>query len=121
MTKDAMGRRVLVVEDELLVATVLEATLEEGGYTVVGPVGRLNLALQAAREEDFDLALLDINLNGERVFPVAEILAKRGIPFAFLTGYDRDTLPPRHAAAAVLCKPFPSGLLLRTLEALSGR
>jgi DNA-binding response OmpR family regulator len=119
MTDEANGQRVLVVEDELLLAMLLQAILEDAGYTVVGPIGRLDQALQAARQEDFSLALLDVNLNGEKVFPVAEVLAERKVPFAFLTGYDRETLPPRHTAAATLYKPISIALLLGTLAALS--
>ena len=75
--------RVLLVEDENLVAILLEDMLAELGHSVVGPVARLNKALEMAQREAIDLAILYVNINGEQVYPVAEALAARGIPFVF--------------------------------------
>lgn len=100
------GRRVLVVEDEVLVAMGLELALTDAGCHVVGPIGRFDRAMVAAKTEMADIALLDVNLRGVEVYPIADELAARGIPFAFLTGYDRSTLPARFAQRKVLRKPF---------------
>jgi CheY-like chemotaxis protein len=120
MSKAKAACRVLVVEDESLLAMTLEMTLVDQGYRVVGPFGRLEQALQAAQEETFECALLDVNLNGQDVFPVANVLVQRAIPFAFLTGYDRETLPARYGSVPVLCKPIPRAVLIRALAALEG-
>jgi len=111
--------RVLVIEDEMMVAMGLEMALEDAGYDVVGPVGNLTTGLEAARGEAISLALLDINVRGEQVFPLADVLAERGIPFAFLTGYGREVLPPRFATAATLAKPFHQCDLLATVASLA--
>lgn len=121
MRVNGSGGRVLVVEDEMLLAMLLQTTLQEAGYEVVGPVARLDRALQAALEEDISAALLDINLDGEMVYPVAEVLAQRGIPFAFVTGYDRESLPAHHGAAAILHKPFRAAPLLDMLAGMNGK
>lgn len=113
------GCRVLVIEDEVLVAMGMEMTLVEAGYLVVGPVGRFDQAMQAAQAEEADVALLDVNLRGAEVYPVADQLSARGIPFVFLTGYDRTTLPARFAERQVVRKPFQRDELLSTLKALT--
>ena len=101
------GLRVLVVEDSLLVAEVIAETLESSGCTVVGPIGRLQRAIPVAREEKLSGAVLDVNLAGEFCFPVAAVLAERGVPFLFLTGYgDIDALPPEFRNTPVIRKPF---------------
>ena len=87
------GKRVLVVEDEMLIALLVEETLTDAGCIVVGPFARVPAALEAARAEDVDAAVLDINVAGEMVFPVAYALEERGIPFLFVTGYGRAALP----------------------------
>lgn len=105
--------RILVVEDEMLVAMSLEMALEGAGFEVVGPFGRLEQALDAARNGQMDAALLDVNVRGEPIFPVADILAARGIPYAFLTGYGREALPDRFCDSPVLSKPFqPENLMM---------
>ncbi len=100
------GKRVLIVEDELLVALMLEDFLGDFGCDVVGPCGTVENALEAVRTEALDLAVLDVNLGGERVYPVAEALAERHIPFLFLSGYGEDAIPPGHADWKVCAKPF---------------
>jgi two-component SAPR family response regulator len=98
--------RVLVVEDESMVALHLENMLEEMGCRVVASVPRLVKALRVAGSMDFDLAVLDINLAGEVVYPLAMRLAHRGVPFVFSTGYSTSSLPPELSDRPVLRKPF---------------
>ena len=88
-----LNQRVLIVEDETMIAMLLEDVVAEGGYTVVGPVGRLAGALAVAVSGEIDAALLDANLHGESVFPLARVLAERHIPFVFLTGYEVRNFP----------------------------
>jgi CheY-like chemotaxis protein len=82
------GRRILLVEDMLLAALELDDLLRSAGIETVGPAARLEQALALAERERLDGAVLDINLDGQMVFPVAEVLRRRGVPFVFLTGYD---------------------------------
>lgn len=117
MTEQQPGRRILVVEDELMVAMGLEMVLNDAGYEVIGPVGRVEQAMQTAADEEFDFALLDVNVRGEEIYPVADLLSKRGIPFAFLTGYGRDSLPHNQINARVLSKPFNAAELLAAVDA----
>ena len=86
-TQGSAGLRVLVVEDEIMVALLLEDMIADLGHRVVGPVGRLGKALDVANREAIDVAILDVNVDGKEVYPVAEALAARHIPFAFVTGY----------------------------------
>lgn len=114
-------QRILIVEDSALIALDLQMTVEDEGWTAVGPVARLNRALEQARKGEIDGAILDINLDGEESFPVADILRERGIPFVFSTGYDRASmLPERFRDIPVLQKPFARDALRRTLMAAFG-
>lgn len=97
----------------MLVADVLAEELGDAGCEVVGPVSRLQAAMRMAREEQLDGALLDVNLAGERSFPVAAILRERGIPFIFLTGYAEDAILPEFRASPCLMKPFRSEEMTR--------
>ncbi|WP_434557352.1 response regulator [Pseudomonas sp. Z5-35] len=101
-----VGIRVLLVEDEGTVAMLIEEMLEELGCTVVASVPRLAVAREMAGAAQIDLAILDVNLAGERVFPVAEILRSRDIPFLFSTGYGASGVPGEFAGYPVLHKPF---------------
>lgn len=114
------GKRVLIVEDELLVALMIEDFLEEFGCTVIGPCSSVEAALLAVRTEAPDLALLDVNLSGERVYPVAEALAERRIPFLFLSGYGEEAIPPGHSDWKVCAKPFRGADLAGMLCAALG-
>lgn len=110
---------ILVVEDEFLLAMELEATLVRAGWTVVGPAGTLASALKLARNAACDGAVLDVNLKGERVDEVASILAERGIPFLFATGYGRNNLPAAcRENAVVIAKPFSERELVAALQGL---
>jgi CheY-like chemotaxis protein len=102
----ADGLRVLLVEDEIMVALLLEDMLAELGCTVVGPVARLDKALGLARSEAYDLAFLDVNLDGEEVYPVVEAVAARDIPFVFVTGYGRAGVRAPYSDRPTLQKPF---------------
>ena len=98
--------RVLLVEDENLVALLLEDMVAELGHTVVGPVARLDKALETAQREAFDVAILDVNINGEEAYPIADALVARGIPFVFSTGYGKKGLPAPYSDRPALQKPF---------------
>ncbi|SDU97181.1 response regulator [Pseudomonas mucidolens] len=100
------GLRVLVVEDEGAVAMLIEEMLEDFGCVVVASVARLAKAREVSRVIEADLAILDVNLAGELVFPVAEILRERNIPFIFSTGYGVTGLQDEFALRPVLHKPF---------------
>jgi CheY-like chemotaxis protein len=108
---DAMTRktcRILVVEDDALVAVLLEDLLEEFACEIVGPVARLAAALRLARDEAVDLAILDVNIGGEPSYGVAELLLARGTKLLFVTGYGREQLAERFRDQPVLAKPFSS-------------
>ncbi len=111
-TPDLHGLRVLVVEDMLLVAEVIVEELHDRGCSVVGPASRLEQGLALAIEEELDGALLDVNLAGKRCFPIADELAKRAIPYAFLTGYGDAGIPPEYQHAPRLVKPFQPHALI---------
>ena len=111
--KIAYGRRVLVVEDEALVAMMIQEFLTEYGHSVVGPVGRAAEALMAAKETEYDAAILDINLGDGMAYPVADILSARGVPFVFVTGYEADTVDDRFRHVPVLQKPIERQALQR--------
>ena len=113
------GRRILVVEDEMLIGMLLEDMLADLGHQVVAVVPRLNEAMAAVEREAFDLAILDVHLNGQPVFPVAETLAKKGIPFAFATGYGERGLPQEYRSRPILQKPFAKDDLAKVVIALA--
>ena len=100
------GRRILVVEDEFLIRMLLEDMLTDLGYELVGVAGRVDEATEMAKSKDFDLAILDVNLDGHDVYPVADLIAKRGVPFMFVTGYGGRGLPDSYRGRPTLQKPF---------------
>lgn len=100
-----LQRRVLIVEDEFLIARMLARAFQAAHFDVVGPFGRLSGALEAATTEAVDAGLLDINVNGEPVFPAADALRMRGVPILFVSGYQPATLPARYRDAPLLNKP----------------
>jgi PAS domain S-box-containing protein len=113
------GRRVLVVEDEALTAMALQQLLEDAGYIVLGPVGRVEDALDLLRSSPPDAAVLDVNLFGATVDPVAKMLEDMGVPFLFCTGYHGGaTAGSRHPAAPVLGKPVNANILLNAVSGL---
>jgi CheY-like chemotaxis protein len=115
------GCRVLVVEDEAPVALDLQRTLQDEGCVVIGPVAWLERAVRRASREPIDVALLDVNLAGSPVFPVADALAARDIPFVFLTGYDSTILPERFRQRPFCQKPYPTQRLGAVLGAALAR
>jgi CheY-like chemotaxis protein len=117
------GLKVLVVEDEALVSMLLEDMLSDLGCEIVGPIMRLAEALAAAedRAQDMDIAILDVNLAGERSFPVAEALERRGCLFVLATGYDDAGIDERWRNRPMLRKPFLPHQLEQVLhDALAG-
>jgi CheY-like chemotaxis protein len=114
------GRRILVVEDEFLIRMLLEDMLDELGYAVADAAGRVEEAADMAKSGEYDLAILDVNLDGEDVYPVAEILAGRGVPFLFVTGYGGRGLPEPYRDRPTLQKPFQIEDLSRTLGSFFG-
>ncbi len=118
--EETAGRRIFVVEDEFLIRMLLEDMLDELGYGVAATAGRVEEAAEIAREGDYDLAILDVNLDGEDVYPVAEILAGRGVPFLFVTGYGGRGLPEPYRNRPTLQKPFQIEDLSRTLGSFFG-
>jgi CheY-like chemotaxis protein len=114
--------RILVVEDEVFIALEIEQRLQQLGCEVVGPVGRLERALELARTTALDGALLDVNIKGGFVYPVAEELLAREVPVVFSTGYAPATLPPVFRDLPCLRKPFGAGQLEAVArEAFAGR
>jgi CheY-like chemotaxis protein len=111
--------RVLVVEDEIMIRMLLEDMLTDLGYGVVGSAGGLAEAVKLARDTDFDVAILDVNLNGDAVYPVADVLMERGVPFVFSTGYGERGLPEPYRDRPMLQKPFQMENLDQALAQLA--
>jgi DNA-binding response OmpR family regulator len=109
--------RILITEDEFLVGIQLEQDLRSAGCSIVGPFGTLETATEAARRERFDLALLDINLNGEPVYPLADELSARAVPFIFLSGYLSAALPERFKGSPQIAKPHDPAALIKAIRA----
>lgn len=112
--------RILLVEDEFLLATLLAADLKDAGYEVVGPYSTVAQALAAVQSKQFDAAILDINLKGELVYPVAEELVRRGKPMMFLSGYASINLPENFRSYMRLPKPVDWLILLRQIKSMLG-
>jgi CheY-like chemotaxis protein len=115
------GKRVLVVEDEMLVAMHLEDDLTAMGLEVVGPAMRLDAALALAESADVDVAVLDVNIHGGRSYPVATTLQERGVPFIFATGYGHTEEHEAFAGVTTLTKPYRTDDLATALETACGR
>ena len=118
--KTLSSLKVLVVEDEALVSMLVEDMLTDLGCAIVGPAAEIEEALRLAGSADIDAALLDVNLGGRPIFPLADALKARGVPFAFASGYGEAGLSDEHRGAAVLQKPFREADLRRVLEGLVG-
>jgi CheY-like chemotaxis protein len=116
VTTDGRRRRVLVVEDEMLVAMLVEDILGELGFEVAAICTHLDEALRLAASETVDFVVLDVNLDGKRSFPVADILRARNIPFVFATGYGAKALEAAYADAPTLAKPFMFGDVEQVLK-----
>jgi len=110
--------RVLVVEDEYLIRMLVEDMLADLGYAVAAAVGTMAEASELAATGDFSAAILDVNLDGNEIFPVADILSGRGVPFVFVTGYGERSLPEPYRDRPALQKPFQADQLGAALGGL---
>ena len=119
MTEPA-AKRVLIVEDEVLVLIHLEDLMNDLGHEVVGQALRIDTAMALARESAIDFAVLDINVAGTKSFCVADILRERGIPFAFATGYGIDGVMEGYRDVPTLQKPYSQDDLERTIALVFG-
>ena len=108
--------RILIAEDEFLVGIQLEEDLRAAGCSIIGPFSTLSKATQASRRERFDLAILDVNLNGDRVYPLADELSARRVPFIFLSGYISADLPERFKGSPQITKPHDPAALIRQIR-----
>ena len=115
------GRRVLVVEDEPMIRLLLDDRLSDLGYTMAAEAGRLDEALSVASRGQFDVAILDVNLNGQPITPVVDVLVSRGVPFVFVSGYARRGIPEGLGQIPLLQKPFQVEGLARALAAVAAK
>ncbi|WP_026789673.1 response regulator [Pleomorphomonas oryzae] len=116
-----MSASILIVEDEWLIAEDYASTLHQAGYRIVGPYPSVEEGIAAVDAEPVDAALLDIQLQDEMSFPVAERLQERNIPFAFLSGYSRQHLPPKLASCELVPKPVAQRTLLATVKKICSK
>ena len=112
------GKRVLVVEDEMLVLMAIEDTLADLGCTSITVAGSLDKALNLVKNGSFDLATLDVNLRGQQSYPIATALIERGVPFAFTTGYGEHSVAESHQDCMVLNKPYTRTQFVAVITAL---
>jgi CheY-like chemotaxis protein len=115
---DGSQARILIVEDEYLIRMLLEDMLADLGYSVAAAVGTIAEATKFAEDGDFDVAILDVNLDSEPIYPVADILARRGLPFVFVSGYGERNIAEPYRDRPALQKPFQNEQLQKTLAAL---
>ena len=109
-------RRVLIVEDEMMVEMFLKDMLVDLGHEIVASKRSVNEGLEIAQSAQFDFAILDVNLRGVPSYPIADVLRERGIPFAFATGYGKTGIDDRFADIVVLSKPFSIKLLSSIID-----
>jgi CheY-like chemotaxis protein len=114
-------KRILIVEDELMIRMLLQDMLSDLGHTLAGEAGRIDEAVALAKQGEFDVAILDVNLNGQPILPVVEILVERGLPFVFATGYGQRGVPEPYRQTPTLQKPFQSDALAQAIEAAAPR
>jgi CheY-like chemotaxis protein len=115
------GKRILVVEDELMIRMLLEGMLTDLGHTVAAEAGSIEEAMGLAKDAEFDVAVLDVNLNGQPITPVAEILVQRGLPFIFASGYGTRGVPAPFQSRPTLQKPFQVEALAQAIEAAAAK
>ena len=113
---NAKGLRVFVVEDEPMIRIMVTDMLEELGYRVVAEAGDVEEAAKRARSADFDLAILDVNVRGKLITPVAELIRARGRPIIFATGYGSEGLPEEFRDFPALSKPFQLDALAAMID-----
>jgi DNA-binding response OmpR family regulator len=121
ITPPAGGRPILLVEDEPMISMMLADMLSENGHQIDGPYSRCGEALAAATNNDLQAGILDINVRGETIYPIAEMLTERKIPFVFVTGYSADSIDPRFHHIPVLQKPVEPQSILAALASSSAR
>ncbi len=114
-TGELSGKRILVVEDEFFLGYLLEEDLKAAGATVLGPMNTLARALESATSETFDVAILDVNLSGQMIYPAADKLRERGVPFMFLSGYGWADFPERFRETPRVAKPYELKVLMQVL------
>jgi CheY-like chemotaxis protein len=112
----ALRGSVFLVEDETMIRLLVSDMLQDLGYVVAAEAGEIEQAVQLAQSTMFDLAILDVNLNGKIVSPVAEVVASRNLPFVFATGYGFEGLPEEYRDYPVLQKPFKIETLQQAIE-----
>ncbi len=110
------GKSVFLVEDEVMIRMMVTDMLEELGYSVAAEAGEISEAMKLAQSAEFDLAILDVNVNGKVISPVADLIAARKRPFIFATGYGSSGLPAEYRDRPALQKPFQIETLARTIE-----
>jgi CheY-like chemotaxis protein len=115
-----MPARILIVEDEYLIRLLLEEMLVELGYEIAGVASNLTEAKAQAENAAIDLAILDVNIDGVQVFPAADVLKGRKLPFVFITGYGAQGLPEQYRQSPTLQKPFQMSDLKTTLARALG-
>jgi CheY-like chemotaxis protein len=108
---------VLLVEDEVMIRMMVADMLEELGYRIAGEAGDIDEAVRLVQATEFDIAILDVNVNGKVITPVAEALKLRGRPFVFASGYGAQGLPEKFRDCPALQKPFQIDALARAIEA----
>jgi CheY-like chemotaxis protein len=111
------GGSVFLVEDEVMIRMMVADMLEELGYRVTAEAGEINEAIRLAQSAEFDIAILDVNVNGKVISPVAELIAARNRPFIFATGYGSSGLPEQYRDRPALQKPFQLETLARMIDA----
>jgi CheY-like chemotaxis protein len=109
---------VLIVEDDVMLGMAIGMSVQEAGYTVAAVAPSVEAALAALGRETIDAALLDINLQGELVFPVANALAERGVPFVFVTAQSPEMIPETHRGRPIVPKPYFDGALCAALASV---
>ena len=111
------GGSVFLVEDEVMIRMMVADMLDELGYKVAAEAGEINEAIKLAQSTDFDIAILDVNVNGKVISPVADLIKAKGCPFIFATGYGSSGLPEQYRDRPALQKPFQLDALGKTIEA----
>lgn len=118
-TREAGSTRtsILLVEDEIMIRMMVADMLQELGYVIAGEAGDIDEAVRLVQATDFDIAILDVNVNGKVISPVAEAVQLRERPFVFVTGYGAQGLPAKFRDRPTLQKPFQMETLARAIEA----
>ena len=114
--KRPLGGSVFLVEDEVMIRMMVADMLEELGYSIAAEAGEISEAIKLAQSADFDLAILDVNVNGKVISPVADLIKARNRPFIFATGYGSSGLPEEYRDRPSLQKPFQIETLARVIE-----